>query len=105
MNHLVNILFLTQVAIVGILYLSTSFYGIRNALEDKDDFFHSFNLGRGLASLGVVLMNISILTAELSGDDIPIAAEIAIQAAQILFLFGWAYSVRITLRKGHRAGW
>jgi hypothetical protein len=105
MNDILYNLFLVEVAIVAVIYLSTAVYGITNAIFYPHDRFRNFNLGRGLASLGVVLMNSGILLAELIGHHVPTEAEITIQIAQILYLFGWIFSVRVTLRDGHRVGW
>jgi hypothetical protein len=85
--------------VVG-LYLRTTFHGFQFAYRYKQN--RPFNAGRGLSSLGVVITMgafILLFINRWNSDPEPPYFALAF-IANLLFLFGWIYSVRVTLKEG-----
>lgn len=83
-----------------VLYGRTVYYAFLNARRSVGN--RRFNVGRGLASFGVILANIALAQFIIQrwgfGYEPPYYALVFL--ANIVFIFGWVYSVRVTLRDG-----
>ena len=96
----VRLIALLEMLVVSALYARTvykAFYNARRSAENR-----RFNVGRGLASLGVIIANMAIAqyVIERWGDTYEPPYYALVFLANIVFLFGWVYSVRVTLRNG-----
>lgn len=90
-----------ECVIIALLYVRTAYHGLdfgRRYVQNR-----GFNIGRGLASLGVVVTEATFILLFIQrwnhGTEPPYFLFSVI--ANLLLLFGWVYSVRITLKEGH----
>lgn len=91
---------IVECIVVAALYLRTTAHGLRFYYQYKQN--RPFNLGRALASAGVVVTMgtfIFLLINRWNTDAEP-PYFLMVFVADIFYLFGWIYSVRITLKEG-----
>ena len=100
----VRALALLEMAVITLLYARTVYNAFSNYHRYEEN--RPFNMGRGLACLGVIVANIALAQYLIArwgySYDPPYYAPVFL--ANILFLFGWVYSVRITLKQGRPEG-
>jgi len=96
----IRLLSIIESAIILLLYLRTAYHGLDYGQRYKQN--RPFNIGRGLASLGVVVVEATfiMLFAQRWNDATEPPYFLMAFLANILLLFGWVYSVRITLKEG-----
>lgn len=95
-----RLLCVVEIAIVSALYLRTTYHGFLYARQYEEN--RPFNMGRALACAAVIVSNAAFVVLLINrwGEDFEPPYFFLIFLANVLYLFGWVYSVRITLKKG-----
>ena len=96
----IRLISIVESAIVALLYLRTAYHGLDYGTRYNQN--RPFNIGRGLASLGVVVVEATfiLLFVQRWHEDTEPPYFLLTFVSNVLLLFGWVYSVRITLKEG-----
>lgn len=96
----IRLLSIVESVIIAGLYMRTALHGLSYGAHFQQN--RPFNVGRGLASLGVVVVEATFIFLFIQrwNNHTEPPYFLFSFVANLLLLFGWIYSVRITLKEG-----